>query len=190
MMTPDQIKLAAAVAAQLGLLPAPGFDGHWSRVFALPDGGRLHIQSGRQRGQLHISASVAGGLREHRPYYRDGETPKTAINASESKDAHRIAADVRRRLLPEYEREASACKASKARHDDFHAQRTLALTQVAAPFGERIQHDERSGEPRPLAIDREGKFNLIAKPCCESVKLEIEVNPQIAGRIAALLAAL
>jgi hypothetical protein len=188
-MTPDQNKLAEAVAAQLGLPAATGFEGHWSRVFALPDGGRLYIHSGRQRGQLHISASVAPTLREHRPCYRDGEAPRTAINVSESKGAQRIAADVRRRLLPEYEREASACKACKARHDDFNARRILALTQVAAPFGERIQHDD-SGEPRPLTIERDGKFNLIAKPFCESLRLEIEVSPQIAGRIAALLASL
>jgi hypothetical protein len=64
------------------------------------------------------------------------------------------------------------------------------LAKVAAPFGERVQCDERSGEPRPLSIDREGKFSLTAKPYCDSLKLEIEVSPEIAGRIAALLAAL
>ena len=189
-MSPDQIKLADAVGALLNLQPAPGFDDHWSRVFALPDGGRLYLQAGRQRGQLSISTSVIDCLREHRPYYREGEAPKTSINVSEAKDAKRIAADVQRRLLPEYERDASACAANKARHDDYNAQRLLALTKVAAPFGERVQCDERSGEPRPLSIDREGKFSLIAKPCCEAVKLEIEVSPEIAGRVAALLAAL
>jgi hypothetical protein len=189
-VSPDQIKLADAVGALLNLQPAPGFDDHWSRVFSLPDGGRLYLQAGRHRGQLSISTSVANDLREHRPYYRDGEAPKTSINVSEAKDAKRIAADVQRRLLPEYERDASACKASKANHDDYNAKRILALTKVAAPFGEHIHCDERSGEPRPLSIDREGKFSLTAKPCCEAVKLEIEVSPDIAGRIAALLAAL
>ena len=189
-MTPEQKALAVAVAAQLNLQPTPGLDDHWGPVFSLPDGGRLYFSCGRQRGQLHISASVANSLREHRPYYRDGEAPKTSINVSEAKDAKRIAADVRRRLLPEYERDASACKANKARHDDYNAQRLLALTKVAAPFGEHIQCDERSGEPRPLSIDREGKFNLTAKPCCEGVRLEIDASPEIAGRIAALLAAL
>ena len=130
-MSPDQIKLADTVAAQLGLQPAPGFDGHWARVFALPDGGRLYLQAGRQRGQLSISTSVANDLREHRPYYRAGEPPKTSINVSEAKDAQRIAADIRRRLLPEHKRDASACKASKARHDEYNAQRLLALTKVA-----------------------------------------------------------
>ena len=189
-MTPEQTKLAEAVAAQLNLHPAPGFDRDWARVFSLPDGGRLYLSGARQRGQLNISASVAENLREHRPYYRDGEAPKTSINVSESKGAQRIAADVRRRLLPEYEREATACKARKAQHDDQNAKRLLALTKVAAPFGERIQCDERSGEPRPLSIDREGKFGLTAKSYCDGVKLEIEVSPEIAGRIAALLAAL
>ena len=189
-MTPEQIKLADAVAGQLGLQLAPGCDGHWARVFALPDGGKLYMQSGRQRGQLNISASVADSLREHRPYYRDGEAPKTKINASDTKPAERIAADIRRRLLPEYEREAFACKANKARHDDNNAKRTLALTKVAAPFGEHVRCDERSGEPRPLSIDREGKFSLTAKPYSGSLKLEIEVSPEIAGRIAALLATL
>jgi len=189
-MTPEQITLADAVAAQLGLPPAPGSDDHWARVFALPDGGSLYIHAGRQRGQLNISTSVANGLREHRPYYRDGEAPATSINVSDTKPVERIAADIRRRLLPEYEREAVACKANKARHDDNNAQRILALTKVAAPFGEHVHCDERSGEPRPVSIDREGKFSLTAKPYCESIKLEIEVSPEIAGRIAALLAAL
>ena len=189
-MSPNQIKLADAVGALLNLKPAPGFDGHWTRAFALPDGGRLYFSAGRQRGQMNISTSVMDCLREHRPYYREGEAPKTSINVSEAKDAKRIAADVQRRLLPEYERDASACAANKARHDDYNAQRLLALTKVAAPFGEHIHCDERSGEPRPLSIDREGKFSLIAKPYCEAVKLEIEVSPEIAGRVAALLAAL
>ena len=189
-MTPEQRAQADAVAAELNLAPAPGFDDHWARVFTLPDGGRLFFSSGRQRGQLHISASVAESLREHRPYYREGEAPKTSMNVSESKDAQRIAAEVRRRLLPEYEREAAACAANKARHDDNNAKRVAALTKVAAPFGERVQCDERSGEPRPLSINREGKFSLTAKPYCESLKLEIEVSPEIAGRIAALLASL
>ena len=156
----------------------------------MPDGGRLYFSSGRQRGQLHISASVAESLREHRPYYREGEAPKTSMNVSESKDAKRIAADVRRRLLPEYEREAAASAANKARCDDTNAKRVAALTQVAAPFGERVQCDERSGEPRPLSIDRDGKFNLHAKPFCDALKLEIEVSPEVAGKIAVLLAAL
>jgi hypothetical protein len=189
-MTPEQQALANAVAAELNLAPAQGFEGHWARVFALTDGGRLYVQAGRQRGQLNISASVANDLREHRPYYRGGEVPKTGINVSESKDARRIAADVRRRLLPEYEREAAACAANKAKHDDNNAKRVLALTQVAAPFGVRVQRDERSGEPRPLSIDREGKFSLTAKPYCDSLKLEIEVAPEVAGKIAVLLAAL
>ena len=189
-MTPEQKALAVAVAAQLNLQPTPGFDDHWGPVFSLPDGGRLYFSSGRQRGQLHISASVANSLREHRPYYREGEAPKTSMNVSESKAAQQIAADVRRRLLPEYEREAAACAASKARSDDTNAKRVAALTKVAAPFGERVQCDERSGEPRPLSIDRDGKFSLMAKPYCESLKLEIEVSPEVAGKLAALLASL
>ena len=189
-MTPEQRTLADAVAKELGLPPAPGFDSHWARVFSLPDGGALYVASGRQPGQLHISASVATSLREHRAYYRDGDAPKTSIHVSESKGAPRIAAEVRRRLLPEYEREASACKANKARHEDHNAKRILALTNVAAPFGEHIQCDERSGEPRPLSIDREGKFSLTAKPYCEGVNIELEVSPEIAGKIAMLLAAL
>src|ERR1039458_3699455 len=107
-MTPDQAKLADAVAAQLGLPPAPGSDGHWARVFTLPDGGSLYVHAGRQRGQLNISTSVANDLREHKPYYRAGEAPKISINVSDTKPAERIAADIRRRLLPEYEREAAA----------------------------------------------------------------------------------
>jgi len=156
----------------------------------LPDGGRLFLQAARDKGQLHISASVAEALREHRPYYREGEAPKTRMNVAMSKDAKRIGADVRRRLLPEYERERAACTAKKAQWDDTNAKRILALTKVAAPFGERVLCDERTGEPRPLSIDREGKFSLTAKPFCEAVKLEIEVSPDVAGKIASLLATL
>jgi hypothetical protein len=189
-MTPEQRALADVVAAELKLVPAQGFDGHWARVFDLPDGGRLFIQGARQRGQLHISASVAERLRKHRPYYREGEAPKTSMNVSESKDAQRIAADVRRRLLPEYERETAACAVNNAKHDEYNAKRVEALGKIAAPFGERVQCDERTAEPRPLSIDREGKFSLQAKPFCDSLKLEIEVSPDVAGQIAALLAAL
>ena len=85
---------------------------------------------------------------------------------------------------------ATASRAIKATHDDFNTKRVVALTKIASVFGERVQCDERTGEPRPLSIDREGKFNLTAKPYCESLKLEIEVSPEVAGKIAALLAAL
>jgi len=189
-MTPEQKQLADAVAAELNIRPDPAYKDNWSRIYALPDGGRLYISTGRVRGHLHISASVADNLREHRPYRRDGEGPKTSINVSEGKEAKRIAADVRRRLLPEHDREVAESRANKSRHDENNAQRILALTKVAAPLGERVQCDERTGEPQPLSIDREGKFSLTAKPFCESLKLEIEVSPEIAGRIAALLAAL
>ena len=189
-MDPEQRTLADAVAAQLGLKPVPGFDGHWARAFSLPDGGKLYLSTARQRGQLNISTSVADGLRDHRPYHREGEAPKTSIHVSAAKDAHRIAADIRRRLLPEYERETAACAANKARHDEFNNKRILALTKVAAPFGERVHCDERSGEPLPLSIEREGKFTLTAKPFCESVKLEVDASPEIVGRVATLLASL
>ena len=189
-MTPEQTLLMEAVAAQLGLQPAPGFDAKWARVFALPDDGTLYFSNGRQRGLLSISASVAASLRDHKPYYRDGQAPKTNINLSEAKGARRIAADVRRRLLPEYEREVSACKANKARRDDHNATRVLALSKVAAPFNEQVRCDDRSGEPRPLSINREGKFRLTAKPFCDVVNLQIDVSTEIAGKIAVMLAAL
>lgn len=189
-MTPEQLKLADAVAAELNVRPDPAYTDHWSRIYSLPDGGRLYISAGRVRGHLHISASVADSLREHRPYHREGEGPKTSINVSDTKDAKRIAADVRSRLLPEHDREVAECRASKARHDENNAQRVRALTSVAAPLGERVRCDERTGEPHPLSIDREGKFSLTAKPFCESVKVEIESSPEVAGRIAALLATL
>ncbi len=189
-MTPEQKALADAVAAELKLAAAPDSDRDWARVFNLAGGGKLYISSGRQHGHLNISASVANHLRDHRPYYREGEAPKTSINVSVSKPADRIAADIRRRLLPEHEREAAVCAANKARHDDTNAKRVAALSKVAAPFGERVQCDERAGEPRPLCIDREGKFSLQAKPYCDVLKLEIEVSPEVAARIAALLSAL
>lgn len=189
-MTTEQKTLADAVAAELKIRPDPAYTDHWSRIYALPDGGRLYISAGRVRGHLHISASVADSLREHRPYHRDGEGPRTSINVSETKDAKRIAADVRRRLLPEHDREVAECRASKARHDDNNSKRILALTKVAAPLGEHVLCDERTGEPRPLSIDREGKFSLTAKPFCDSLKLEVESSAEVAGKIAALLATL
>jgi hypothetical protein len=189
-MTPEQRALADAVAAQLDLKPTPGYEDHRARTFSLPDGGKLHFSAGRQHGHLHISTSVAGDLREHRPYYREGQAPKTSINVSESKSAERIVADIRRRLFPEHERLRVDYAANKARSDESNAKRMLALTKVAAPLKERVRCDERTGEPRPLSIDREGKFSLQAKPFCESLKLEIEVSPEIAERIAILLAAL
>jgi hypothetical protein len=68
---------------------------------------------------------------------------------------------------------------------------TLHASRFTFPqHGERVQCAERTGEPRPLSIDREGNFSLTAKPYCDSLKLEIEVSPEIAGCIAVMLAAL
>ena len=189
-MTPEQIKLSDAVAAGLQLKPAPGFDGHWSRVFTLPDGGRLYFSAGRKPGTLQVYASVADNLRDHCPHYRLGDAPKTSINVSDTKQADRIAADIRRRLLPEHERDVAACTASKARHEESNSKRILALTKVAAPLGARVSCDDRTGDARPLSIDREGKFSVTATPYCDAVKIEIETSPDNGGKIAALLAAL
>jgi len=79
---------------------------------------------------------------------------------------------------------------TKARDDEANAQRILALTKVAEPFGEEVACDARTGDPQPVSIDREGKFSLQAKPFSEELKLEIETSPETAGKIAALLAGL
>jgi len=189
-MTADQQSIAQAIAAQLQLQPAPGYDSHWAAVFLLPGGGKLFISSGRQRGQLHISTSLPDGLRDHRPYYRAGEAPKTGINVSEAKSVALIVADIKRRLLPEHAREVAACAEQKAKRDAYHAQRTLALTEVARPFGQVVQADARTGEPRPVCVEHSGLFRLTAKPYCEGLELAIETNPAIAGQIASLLAKL
>jgi hypothetical protein len=189
-MTPEHKSLADAVAAKLNLKVALDYTDNWARIFSLPNGGRLRFSDGRGPAQLHISASLPDGLREHRSYYRDGEAPKTSINVSDTKSADRMAADIRRRLLPEHEREVADCQANKTRHDENNAKRILALTKVAAPLGERVSCDERTGEPRQLSIDREGKFSLVAKPFCDSLKVEIEASAEVAGKIAVLLATL
>jgi hypothetical protein len=190
MMTPEQKALIDAVAAELHLKTAPGYEDHWACIFTLPDGGRLYFSTGRQKGSLHVSAGLPDNLRDHRAYYRSGEAPKTSINVSDTKTADRIAADIRRRLLPEHDREVAGCTANKSRRDEFTLRCIRALTSVAAPLGEHVICDERTGEPRPLSIDREGKFNLTAKTCCDSVKVEIETSPDNAGKIAAMLATL
>ena len=189
-MTPEQKSTAQAIATQLQLQPAPGYGDHWAAVFLLPGGGKLFISSGRQRGQLHISTSLPDGLRDHRPYYRAGEAPKTGINVSETKAVTLIVADIKRRLLPEHAREVVACTEQKVKRDAYHAQRTQALAQVAQPFGQAVQAVERTGEPRPVCVEHPGLFRLTAKPFCEGLELAIETNPAIAGQIANLLAKL
>ncbi|PWU12305.1 MAG: hypothetical protein C5B50_21670 [Verrucomicrobia bacterium] len=85
---------------------------------------------------------------------------------------------------------ASMRRRNQARHDEANARRILALTQVAAPFGERVACDERTGDPHPVSVDREGKFSLHAKAFCDVLKLEIDTSAENAAKIAALLAAL
>ena len=189
-MTPEQKSTAQAIATQLQLQPAPGYDGHWAAVFLLSGGGKLFISASRQRGQLHISTSLPDGLRDHRPYYRAGEAPKTGINVSETKAVTLIVADIKRRLLPEHAREVVACTEQKVKRDAYHAQRTQALAQVAKPFGQAVQADARTGEPRPVCVEHSGLFRLTAKPYCEGLELAIETNAAIAGQIASLLAKL
>lgn len=189
-MNSTQQALAHAVAAQLQLSPAPAYDGHWAKVFLLTGGGKLFVSAGRQRGQLNISASLPDGLRDHRPYYRDGTAPKTSINVSETKSPEQIANDIRRRLLPEHEREVTECKARKLQHDESNAKRAQALAEVGFHFGVPVQADQRTGEPHPMTIEREGSFRLTAKPFCDRLELEIEASPAIAGRIAQMLATL
>ena len=117
MMTPEKKALIDAVADELHLKPAPGYEDHWACIFALPDGGRLYVSTGRQRGSLHVSAGLPDNLRDHRAYYRAGEAPKTSINVSDTKPADRIAGDIRRRLLPEHDREVAASTANKRNSD-------------------------------------------------------------------------
>lgn len=182
-MTLEQKALADAVAKKLGIEAGPDCDTNRARVFMLKDGGRLHVSAGRHFDQLHFSTGVAQSLRDHRPYYREGVAPKTSINVSATEKAKQIVADIRRRRLPGYERETAACMASKARHDMFNAKRLQALSTAAAPFSALVTCDERSGDPRAVSVECDGLFNLTATPCCEAVKLEIEIGPELAGKM-------
>ncbi len=160
-----------------------------SCALRLPNGRLLVIS--RQKDKFHIGCFLNGELSKYRPYYKDGEAPPVLhINVAASKTAEQIAADIRRRLLPEYERALAACLQDKRETEELHARKLLALLKVAVPLGLTVQCDEHKGAPFTLKLWRQGSFRLEAETSCDGcIHLDIKyVSPELAGQIAELLA--
>jgi hypothetical protein len=137
-MTPEHQALIQQVAAGLGFV-ARADERSWHPTFTMPDGGSFHGLDSRQRGKLTFSCWVAHDLSPHKPYFQNGDAPTTEINCSDTKSAERIIEDVRRRLLPEYERLLADCRKGKAAHDEYCADQQSVAGQLAGIFGIEVK---------------------------------------------------
>jgi hypothetical protein len=130
---------------------------------------------------------LAHELSQHRPYHRDGETPKTGINVSATKTLGEIAADIKRRLLPELARLLADCRAAKQSSDDYEARRAANLRLVADACGVPVQRSH-DGKVQKVELGNYGEaMDFEATPSCDGeVDLKIRVRAQDAAKIAAL----
>lgn len=110
---------------------------NWQVLFRMPDRGAMTICDSKQRGKLVVDMWPAHELVEHRrTYYGKDETrPKTEIRVAETKPADTIAADIRRRLLPEYERLVKDCQERKEHADSYARNQARMLKAIAQVLG-------------------------------------------------------
>ena len=184
---PENRIKAAAVGAAFGT-PDPKFDDSWQVACLLPDGSSLHFYE-RQHGRLEISASVPAALRDHRPYYRNGEAPKTSISVSADKSVAQIVADVQRRLLPEHVRDLTECQCAKQRSDDYEACCRANLQGVATALGGvPVATDAHTGKVKRVEFGNYGDaVDFEAETSGDDrLRLKISCSPAVTAAIAAL----
>jgi hypothetical protein len=183
------VRVMRAVASLLEL-PTDG------KHFHLANGGTMHMEfcNGSDSGKWSISAHVSHALSQHRPC--NGEGYSTHIKVSMDKMPKQIAADIQRRLLPEYARLLAGCENNLAKFNEYYADKTAKLRSVADPLGVVVQFKQNGSgptvEPLPFTYGKQNTI-LVAVDTCGggAVRMVIDtMNTTIAGKIAEFLATL
>lgn len=94
--------------------------------------------------RLEIYGSFDNGLAQYLPY--QSQRPKTEISVAVTKTPEKIAQDIKRRLLPNYEQVLAAAKEYKKRDDDYKATRKQAMEQIKTAIGgdvDFLSHTQR-----------------------------------------------
>jgi hypothetical protein len=104
------------------------------------------------KNRLVIDGSFQNGLNQYLPYYEKRE--KTEITVKADSTPERIAKEIKRRLMPPYERVLAYTKEAKRRDDEHKAEKRRALEMVKEAIGEdaRVYMDEEvlAYDPYPI----------------------------------------
>jgi hypothetical protein len=84
--------------------------------------------------RLVINGSFQNDLVQYLPYYEDRE--KTEITVKMDSTPERIAKEIKRRLMPPYERILAYAKERKEKDDEYQAEKRRALEMVKEAIGE------------------------------------------------------
>lgn len=136
--------LAAGLASALGWPVNPKFpEEHASAVLCIPGGGDLFLHL--DGSQLRLSAYLADELKDERfrPYYPNGETPVTSIKVKATTAPDRVAAEIRRRLLPGFTTYRNDHQAAKDRCEARDAAVVVAMTHAANGLGTPLEPRKR-----------------------------------------------
>lgn len=129
--------IAEAVAPLLG--DDWHLDGSWPEDYngnklTGPSERCLHFNIGwRTNDRLEIDGHFDNGLSQYLPYREERE--KTEITVAVNKAPEKIAQDIKKRLLPPYERMLAIAIERKRREDNYKAKRKEAMERVKNAIG-------------------------------------------------------
>lgn len=140
-MTPVIQTIASRIAEELSkatntqwTLSAALEDENWRAEIQGPGEHRLFLSNTwAGNGRLYISGSFPNGAAL--PY----NTERPSITVAENKDANKIAADIKRRLLPAYVELLTTVLINDSRAKAFEASRASLAEEVAKVVGGRVQ---------------------------------------------------
>lgn len=187
-MTDFDVMAAARVIA-----PAMGADwqaapGYYSpgqdALLRGPDGLAVHVETITQAGSRRLVLSGAFDSAIHERAYNEG---RHEITVSSERAPARIAAEVKRRLLPDYQRALADAVERKLRSNAERAARDQLVADLAAALGTRVREHLGSsndsyryidtgswgglnGEARVTGSTRDVKFTL-SVPAAAAVEL-------------------
>ena len=111
-----------------------------------PDGKGLYFNfPWNKPDRIEIRGIFPNGLNQYWPY--SGEREKTEITVSITKTPKKIAQDIKKRLLPPYERMLTIAKERKQKDDQYDAKRRQTMEMVKEAIGGNVDFVEhREGE--------------------------------------------
>ena len=150
---------ADAVGKVLGLTLRESDPCDWQRRFDYGEHGTLYftvsrnINQSTHQPQLYVGLDVAFALNPYRPSYwrsKDGDQPVTTMNVDVEKEATVIAYQIKRRIVPEYERLLALVLSNKIAE---HLEKTTTAASYSALAsaipGCKVYHNHE-GTPRSM----------------------------------------
>lgn len=110
---------------------------HYVEVLG-PDGAAISISTAREKDRLYISGNYDDRIDGEQVWLVPYKTTNPSITVAMTKSAEQIAADITRRLLPDYLPLLADCQKTVEQHKSFRATTAATADRVAAAVGGRV----------------------------------------------------